>query len=77
MFGRTPPPPPSAAAAEKSHERTLILHLLHPVLGLRLLDRLKRELSRLVQFQQLFKKFIHVGAFLGRRLDVFAFPHLL
>ena len=47
------------------HECALFLHLLNAVLGLRLLDRLERELPGRVQLEELLEQLGHVGAFLG------------
>ena len=60
-----------------SQEHALLLHLLHSVLGLRLLYGLQRQLPGGVQLQQLLEQLSHVRALLGRSLDVLALPHLL
>ena len=60
-----------------SQNGAFVFHFLHPILGLRLLDGLERELPGRVQLEQLLKQLGDVGALLGRSLDVLALPHLL
>ena len=53
------------------HEAAFLLLLL------RVLNRLQWEHLFCFHFEELLKKFIDVGALLGRRFDVFALPHSL